>query len=173
MIDHPVLTTTANKVMITMISSTSTQVAHRQHIRLMVPCLLFMIKLFMIKLEMLVFDKRRKPEYLGKNLSEQKHEPPLFLCLQTSKVFSSFNFWNFIHHYGEPWARMCKQIHLFSSLRYMHLTCLKLHELLTYLVLLQRKYAEEILVSPGHLHKTHWLMFDINSDTDSVQEKAA
>ena len=33
----------------------------------------------------------------------------------------------------------------------MHVTCLKL-ELLTYLVLLQRKYAEEILVSPGHLH---------------------
>ena len=54
----------------------------------------------------------------------------------------------------------------------MHVTCLKL-ELLTYLALLQRKYAEEILVSPGHLHKTHWLMFDMNSDTYSVQEKEA
>lgn len=30
----------------------------------------------MIKLKMLVFDKRRKPEYLGKNLSEQEQEPP-------------------------------------------------------------------------------------------------
>ena len=54
----------------------------------------------------------------------------------------------------------------------MHVTRLKL-ELLTYLALLQRKYAEEILVSPGHLHKTHWLIFDMNSDTYSVQEKEA
>ena len=41
----------------------------------------------MIKLEILVFDKRRKPEYLAKNLSEQEQEPPLFLCFQTPKVF--------------------------------------------------------------------------------------
>lgn len=67
----------------------------------MVTCLLFMIKL-----EMLVFDKRRKPDYLGKNLSEQEQKPPLFLCFQTPKVFFSFSFWNFIHHYVEPWARM-------------------------------------------------------------------
>ena len=62
--------------------------------------------IFVIKLEMLVFDKRRKPEYLGKNLSEQEQEPPLFPCFQTPKVFFSFSFWKFIHHYVEPWARM-------------------------------------------------------------------